>query len=270
MTHTDPTTLRTQTVAIAREAGRAILEVYTLDFEVDFKADASPLTEADLASHRLIAAALAELTPDLPVLSEESAQLPTETRRSWTTFWLVDPLDGTKEFVKRNGEFTVNIALIHEGRPVLGVVHAPVLDVSYSAAEGAGAFKRDGLGEDRPIRTRAPEDRGLTVVASRSHSNAATETFLAAVGERFDIELVSRGSALKICLVAEGAAHLYPRTGPTMEWDTAAAQAVLEQAGGTMTRFDERTPLRYNKPDLLNPHFVAAYGADAPGLPDPA
>ncbi len=268
MTHADPTTLRRRTVTIAREAGRAILEVYARDFEVDFKADASPLTEADLASHRLITAALAELTPHLPVLSEESAELPIETRRSWSTFWLVDPLDGTKEFVKRNGEFTVNIALISVGRPVLGVVHAPVLDVSYSAAEGEGAFKRDGLGEDRPIHTRAPNDRSLTVVASRSHSNAATESFLTAVGEHFDIELVSQGSALKICLVAEGTAHLYPRTGPTMEWDTAAAQAVLEQSGGIMSHFDRRSPLRYNKPELLNPHFVAAYGPDAPGLPD--
>ena len=267
MNPTEPHLLRPRIAAIARAAGDAILEIYAQDFEVDFKDDASPLTAADLASHRYIVAALAELTPDLPVLSEESADIPYATRRDWGTFWLVDPLDGTKEFVKRNGEFTVNIALIHQGRPVLGVVHAPVLDVTYSAAAGEGAFRRRHGGADEAIGTRAPQGRTLTVVASRSHSNADTDAFLAEVGNRYDVELTSKGSALKICLVADGEANLYPRTGPTMEWDTAAAQAVLEAAGGVMAIFGSATPLHYNKADLLNPHFLAAYGADAPGLP---
>jgi 3'(2'), 5'-bisphosphate nucleotidase len=268
MTQPHPATLRSDIVAIARAAGDAILAVYAQDFDVDFKADASPLTEADLASHRHIVAALSALTPELPILSEESAEIPYDERADWRTFWLVDPLDGTKEFVKRNGEFTVNIALIQGGRPVLGVVHAPVLGVTYSAAEGEGAFRHDGDAETAIV-TRPPQGRRLTVVASRSHSNEATAAFLEELGRDFDIEVTSKGSALKICLVADGEANLYPRTGPTMEWDTAAAQAVLEAAGGVMAVFGSAEPLRYNKADLRNPHFLAAYGSDAPGLPAP-
>ena len=251
---------------IARQAGDAILEIYKTDFDVTTKADTSPLTEADLASQRRIAE-LARLTPEIPLLSEESAEVPYATRRTWRSFWLVDPLDGTKEFVKRNGEFTVNIALIEGGRPVLGVVHAPDLNLTYAAADGHGASRWEGDAEPEPIRTSAPESGRLTVVASRSHSNEASERFLERLRRDHPVDLTSKGSSLKICLVAEGSAHLYPRIGPTMEWDTAAAQVILEEAGGVMIRLDGGGPLRYNKEDLRNPHFVVAYGAAAPGMP---
>ncbi len=244
--------------AIAERAGDAILEVYGRDFEVALKDDASPLTQADLASHDLIAAALAELTPDVPVLSEEAVNdAPFDVRSRWHRFWLVDPLDGTKEFVKRNGEFTVNIALIEDGRPVLGVVQAPVLGVVYAAARGHGASRAEDGGAPRPIRARAEGGGTLRVVASRSHVNADTAAFLAALEARGPVEVVSRGSALKICLVADGTAHLYPRLGPTMEWDTGAAHCVALEAGGDMVDL-AGDPLRYNKPSLLNPHFLVS------------
>ena len=249
--------------AIAVEAGEAILEIYARDFEVMEKADQSPLTEADMRAHRLIVAALEELTPGIPVLSEESAEIPWSTRRDWGTYWLVDPLDGTKEFVKKNGEFTVNIALIEDHRPVLGVVHAPAIERIYSAAAGVGAFVQAGE-EDRPepIRVR-PHSAGRTwkVVGSRSHPGGKLAAFLEALG---DHEMVAMGSSLKLCLVAAGEADVYPRLGPTSEWDTAAAQAVVEQAGGRVIDTDMQ-PLRYNaKEALLNPHFIV----DAGGVRD--
>ena len=262
-TSMDLTDLRHRLLPVVEEAGAAILDVYGRDFEVAFKDDDSPLTQADLASNRVILAHLKALTPDVPVLSEESADVPWETRRDWTRFWLVDPLDGTKEFVKRNGEFTVNIALIEDGRPVLGVVHAPVLEVTYSSAAGEGAFRRQAHGSEEPISV-ASWGRDLVVVASRSHANEATERYLARLREEHDVDVVAKGSSLKICLVAEGAAHVYPRTGPTSEWDTAAAHAVLEQAGGVMLQADSGERVVYNKQDVLNPHFVAACTADVP------
>ncbi len=238
---------------IARDAGGAILEVYGRDFEVAEKADRSPLTEADEAAHRLIVRDLAKLDTSLPVLSEESPAEELVSRRSWKRYWLVDPLDGTKEFVKRNGEFTVNIALIEEHRAVLGVVLAPALDRMYYGALELGAWRHDD-GGTKSIHVRSAAVSPLRVVGSRSHPSGQLAGYLQGLGPH---EITPMGSSLKICLVAEGAADIYPRLGPTSEWDTAAAQAILESAGGRMIDTLGR-PLRYNaKDDLLNPHFLA-------------
>jgi 3'(2'), 5'-bisphosphate nucleotidase len=243
---------------IAQQAGQRILEVYQSDFAVTHKDDASPLTQADLASHTLILEALAKLTPGLPSLSEEAADIPYATRRSWSRYWLIDPLDGTKEFVKRNGEFTVNIALVENHRPVLGVVHAPALNLTYGAARGVGAFRLTGAA--RAAVTTCDASQHMTVVASRSHRDAETERVLARLPPH---EVVSRGSSLKFCLVAEGTALFYPRLGPTSEWDTAAGQCVVEQAGGAVWRLPEMTALAYNeKESLLNPSFAVVGDPD--------
>ena len=240
-------------VALARQAGDRILEIYGSEFSVEQKADNSPLTDADMASHHTIVDGLALLTPDIPVLSEESASLPYSERSSWNRYWLVDPLDGTREFVKRNGEFTVNIALIDEGVPVLGVVHVPVTGVSYLACRGRGAMKQEADEVPVAIQVRKPGDGPVMVVGSRSHRGDSLIRFLDKLGEH---EMVGMGSSLKICLVAEGVADIYPRLGPTSEWDTAAAQCVVEQAGGYVTDTDMQ-PLRYNTKDsLLNPFFL--------------
>ncbi len=241
-------------VSVARDAGDAVEEIYrrVADLEVAQKADNSPLTVADLASHRIIVSGLRALTPDIPVLSEEGADRAYEDRRCWQRFWLVDPLDGTKEFIRRNGEFTVNIALVEDGVPVLGVVYAPMLQRTYSGILGRGAWRRDGDGEAVPIAASGTEEKDLAVMASRSHPGPLLATFLSQLPAH---RLVSMGSSLKLCLVAEGAADVYPRLGPTMEWDTAAAHAVVASAGGEVLDFEAR-PLRYNKEDLLNPHFI--------------
>jgi 3'(2'), 5'-bisphosphate nucleotidase len=238
---------------LAQEAGRAILDIYNRDFQVEQKADESPLTEADLASHHTIVDGLQQLTPDIPVLSEESASLPYETRRRWHRYWLVDPLDGTREFIKRNGEFTVNIALIEDGRPVMGVVHVPVSGVSYTGEADRGAYKHDQHGVRHPIEVTRATQRPIRVAGSRSHAGDSLQRFLDNLGAH---DIVSMGSSLKLCLVAEGCADVYPRLGPTSEWDTAAAQAVVEAAGGRVTDTSMQ-PLRYNqKESLLNPHFL--------------
>ena len=242
-----------QLLDIAREAGRAILAVYHQDFSVEHKADESPLTAADLASHRVIVQRLGEIDPSIPVLSEEGADIPFEQRRAWPRYWLIDPLDGTREFVKRNGEFTVNIALIDEGRAVAGVVHVPVSGISYVGQLNEGAWKIDADDKSQPIQVNKKRPRTLRVAGSRSHAGDSLKRFLDRVG---DHEIVSMGSSLKLCLVAEGAADIYPRLGPTSEWDTAAAQAVVEAAGGSVTD-TQLQPLRYNtKESLLNPHFL--------------
>ena len=242
-------------VRICRKAGDAILEVYGTEFTVTEKSDSSPLTQADLASHHIICDALEDLDPDIPVLSEESAEIPFSERSRWQTYWLVDPLDGTREFVNRNGEFTVNIALIHDHVPVMGVVHVPVTDTSYFGALSLGAFKHSN-GQTSSISVRAAVADPVVVVGSRSHANPALEQRLAAVGP---YELVSMGSSLKFCLLAEGEADFYPRLGPTSEWDTGAAQAVVEAAGGRVVKLDG-SALRYNtKSELLNPEFLV-YG----------
>jgi 3'(2'), 5'-bisphosphate nucleotidase len=241
-------------LAIARRAGGEILEIYRSDFAVEMKADRSPVTAADGAAHKLIAGELALLTPDIPVWSEESAAAAFDERSRWARLWLVDPLDGTKEFVRRNGEFTVNIALIESHQPILGVVHVPVLDRDYFGGQGLGAFRRDGTNSPRPIAVRRPAQDPPRVVGSRSHRGAALDCFLERLGRH---ELLSTGSSLKFCLVAEGAADIYPRLGPTSEWDTAAGQAVVEAAGGRVVDAGGR-PLRYNgRADPLNPWFLA-------------
>jgi 3'(2'), 5'-bisphosphate nucleotidase len=239
---------------VAGRAGTAILEVYSQDFAVEIKEDRSPLTRADRTADAIIREGLAQLTVRYPVLSEESATPAASLRAEWERYWLVDPLDGTKEFIKRNGEFTVNIALIDRHEPVLGVVLAPALALEYSGLNGYGAWKRSGAGPLQPIRASADSRPPLRIVGSRSHPSPELATYLERLGSH---QLVPMGSSLKICLVAEGSADLYPRFGPTREWDTAAAQAVLESAGGVMMDTLGQ-PLRYNtRDDLLNPRFLA-------------
>lgn len=252
--------LREPVCELARQAGAAIMEVYAhSDVGVVSKADDSPLTEADLAAHRLIVSGLQQLAPEIPILSEEAADINWDTRRKWKRYWLVDPLDGTKEFIKRNGEFTVNIALIDAGVPVLGVVYAPVLGWLYSGVQGHGASKQcaEGLVSIHTAAIAAKQS-SLKVVASRTHRGEELDAWLAAVSTQFDeVETISMGSSLKICLVAEGKADIYPRLSLTSEWDTAAAQAVLEAAGGKLVDVNWQA-YRYNqKANLLNPHFFA-------------
>ncbi len=247
-----------QVQELAHQAGAAIMEVYRgAGTGETSKADGSPLTLADLAAHHIIVAGLARLTPDIPVLSEEAADIVYAERAQWTRFWLVDPLDGTKEFIKRNGEFTVNIALIENGQPVMGVVYAPALELCYYAAQGAGAFVQRGgsVAQAINVRSRAAGET-VKVVASRSHSDARTEALLKQLG---NYQCISMGSSLKLCLVAEGEAHFYPRLGPTMEWDTAAAHAVVNEAGGKVCGMDG-SELHYNKADLHNPEFFVLPG----------
>ena len=253
--------LREAVIGIARTAAAAILEVYDGEFAVACKDDRSPLTAADLAAHHAIVDGLAALTPDVPVLSEEAAhEVPARTRRGWERSWMVDPLDGTREFIKRNGEFTVNIALVEAGVATFGVVLAPVTGVAWHGGAAIGACRRDVDGE-RALRVRAPATPPLRVAASRSPRDARTEAVLAAMG---DIEPIGLGSSLKFCRLAEGGMDAYPRFGPTSEWDTAAGQCVLEAAGGSV--IDPRgRPLRYNQRDtILNGDFLALGDPDLP------
>lgn len=238
----------------AEQASKEILSVYnSSDFQVDRKGDNSPLTLADQKSHDVIEALLKET--DLPILSEEGKNIPYETRKDWKHFWLIDPLDGTKEFIKRNGEFTVNIALVEGQIPILGVVAVPVTGDVYYSCRGEGAYhKRPDV--ESPLSRRTPADlskKGLRIVASRSHMNEETEMFI----QKLDSpELISAGSSLKFMLLATGAADVYPRFAPTMEWDTAAPHAVLNELGLKVFRQHSDQELTYNKPDLLNPHFI--------------
>jgi 3'(2'), 5'-bisphosphate nucleotidase len=246
-------------VSLAVDAGRRILEVYATDFDVQSKDDASPLTQADLAAHHCIIAGLQQLTPDIPIISEESDLPDYVQRRQWNQYWLIDPLDGTREFVNRNGEFTVNVALIENQKCVLGVVHVPVQSKTYIGCEGYGAELRDG---DKPaefIRVTTKSTSPLRVVGSRSHRGASLDAYLDRLGEH---NMIGMGSSLKFCVIAEGGADLYPRLGPTSEWDTAAAQAVVEQAGGSVITLDGK-PMKYNaKSDILNPHFLVFGASD--------
>ncbi|MEE8119020.1 MAG: 3'(2'),5'-bisphosphate nucleotidase CysQ [Gammaproteobacteria bacterium] len=241
-------------IVIAQRASEQILKTYLTDFDIEAKEDQSPLTEADLASHRTIVEGLRELTPDLPILSEESADIPYAERRTWTTYWLVDPLDGTKEFIKKNGEFTVNIALIKNGLPMAGVVHVPATGVTYSGCVGVGACRREAGAQPEPIRVGSSAANPVRVVASRSHRSTAIDSYLEKLGNH---EIVSMGSSLKICLVAENRADVYPRLGLTSEWDTAAAHAVVAAAGGRIISAESGEDLVYNsKESILNPHFI--------------
>lgn len=237
---------------LARQAGREILAVYATDFAVETKADNSPLTLADRASHLLIKAGLERLLPDAPLVSEEGDPPAPEDRARWPRHILLDPLDGTKEFVKRNGEFTVNIGLVAGTRPLLGVVHAPVPGLTYLGGPGLGAFRLEG-DDPVPIRAAPAPARGSVVMVSRSHPSPDLQRYLDGLAAP---RTAPHGAALKFCKLAEGSAHLYPRLGPTMEWDTAAGQAVLEGAGGAVLTWDG-APLAYNKPDLRNPGFLA-------------
>jgi len=249
--------VRDGVIAIARAAADAILAIYAEDFDVLRKADASPVTAADLAAHRVIVDGLRALTPDIPIVSEESAiAVPAALRRTWNRMWLVDPLDGTREFVKRNGEFTVNIALIEDGVAVFGVIQAPVTGALWHGAPGHGAFVREG---DRDTALHAPRHDpavpvALRVAASRSHRDPRTTALLSRIG---DVTPVPLGSSLKFCRLAEGGMDVYPRFGPTSEWDTAAGQAILEGAGGVVLDPQGR-PFRYNQRDtILNGDFIA-------------
>jgi len=255
---------REAVIALAQAAAEDILAVYERPFDVERKSDDSPLTEADLASHRRIVDGLERITPEIPVLSEESAEEVAAQRRDWSRLWLVDPLDGTREFIKRNGEFTVNIALIEDGVPVFGVIQAPVTGELWWGDLAHGAWRRVNDGEV-PLQTRSPAVAPLRVAASRSHRDARTEAFMAKMTAQVgEIETVGVGSSLKFCRVAEGAIDIYPRFGPTSEWDTAAGQAIVEAAGGRVLDPQAR-PFRYNQREtLLNGDFVAMGDANLP------
>lgn len=255
-------------IEAAYKAGKEMLEVYDSDFAVEQKEDKSPLTEADMKSHRKIMSELEKT--GLPVLSEEGRDIPFSERNTWDYFWMIDPLDGTKEFVKRNGEFTVNIALIHNKKPVLGVIYVPVKDVMYFGEKEDAAYKleesnkhfengKSGLDDLKSNATILPrkESRNYTVVASRSHMSEETRDFIDEVKkDKGEVDIISRGSSLKLCMVAEGKADAYPRFAPTMEWDTAAGQAIVEAAGGTVVNWDTKLPMPYNKENLLNQWFL--------------
>ena len=243
-------------IDLAKVAGERVMAIYAQNYNVDYKNDSSPLTQADLASHYCIVDGLRELTPQIPVLSEESSEDEKLNRMDWETYWLIDPLDGTKEFVKKNGEFTVNIALVINQQPIFGVVYAPALGVTYWGEKSSGAFKlEDGIEKAISVRPRSANSADWVVVGSRSHHSDEFKTF---IKDYADAEIVSMGSSLKLCLIAEGKADLYPRLGLTSEWDTAASQAVVEAAGGQVLALPEMKPLRCNQNpnSMLNPHFL--------------
>lgn len=276
-------------LTIAYNAGKAILEIYNKEFDVVYKEDRSPLTLADKESHKIISDSLS--APNLeqfPIFSEEGNDISYEERKKWEFFWLVDPLDGTKEFIKRNGEFTVNIALIHKGRPILGVIYIPVKDIFYFAAEGLGAWKlqNNGIIEGLNQRCKDKEEllkeilnystnlrvnnrrddssKYINIIGSVSHATKEQERFVEELKKRFDrVEFLSAGSSLKFGMVAEAAADVYPRFGPTREWDTAAGQAIVEQAGGKVLEVFTMTTMKYNKENILNPWFIVINGNDS-------
>ncbi|RKL68150.1 3'(2'),5'-bisphosphate nucleotidase [Salipaludibacillus neizhouensis] len=259
----------TDIIAFAIKAGDEILDVYhSADFGVESKVDDSPLTQADKRANDVITDFLQKNYAEIPILSEEGTHLSFTDRKNWEYFWLVDPLDGTKEFIKKNDEFTVNIALIHNGQPVIGVIYAPVLDILYVAKRGLGSFKlanasKQSMSSETELLNLAiklpipKQDNTVSAVASRSHLSAETEEYLNKVKEKYgEITITSAGSSLKLCLVAEGKAEVYPRFAPTMEWDTGAGQAIVEQANGTVINTETNEPVVYNKENLLNPWFI--------------
>ena len=257
MLEKNPVNFVDKLTVLARKAGAAILEVYDATAEVVYskKDDNSPLTEADKAANAVICAGLEALEVRYPIISEENKMVPYAERKDYKRFWLVDPLDGTKEFIKRNGEFTVNIALVENGQSIAGIVYAPVLDEMYWAVKGEGAYlMKNEMSTKINALSYAAEDEGLGIICSRSHLNEATEKF---IQDYKSPKLVSKGSSLKFLMIANAQAHVYPRIAPTMEWDTAAAQIIVEEAGGKVVQFENGAPLRYNKESLLNPFFVA-------------
>jgi len=237
---------------IILEAGEAILKIYKKDFKIEYKDDKSPLTEADTQSNAIICSSLEKLYPNIPIMSEENKQVEYEVRKNWEYYWCIDPIDGTKEFIKKNGEFTVNIALIHNNTPVLGVVYAPVIGKMYWAKKSEGAYLN---GEKLPLQINNNPKEKLFVVASKSHLSTETQEFINSLDSK-DIVQVSKGSSLKLCMVADGSADIYPRLAPTMEWDTAAADAVVRESGKMTYQYNSETPVVYNKENLLNPWFV--------------
>ena len=244
---------------VAKDAGSVIMDIYNRDVEVEFKNDRSPLTEADKKSNELIIQSLELFYPNIPIISEENSEISYSQRSSWGEFWLIDPLDGTKEFIKKNGEFTVNIALIRDGFPVLGVVYLPVDEILYCAEKGSGAFKEVRSGNLSKIFNGVHYDEleRIKVVASRSHITDEVKEFVEGLkNEGKEVEMISVGSSLKLCLVAEGSANIYPRFGPTMEWDTGAAQAVVMESGREVLNFETNELLNYNKKSLVNPWFI--------------
>lgn len=242
-------------IDIAREAGKKILEIYQTDFTVENKEDDSPLTSADKISHTTIMDGLLHLYPEIPILSEEGKEIAFETRKSWNRFWLVDPLDGTKEFIKKNDEFTINIALIERGYPILGLIYAPALELLYVGTEQEAFKVEKGVREKLGVSS-SPGDV-FTIVESRSHPSPELEELAAKLESKYpQVKRIQRGSSLKLCAVADGAADLYPRLGPTMEWDTAAGQAIVEAAGGKVVTLDG-TRFGYNKASLVNEYFLA-------------
>ncbi len=248
-------------IKISKDAGKAIMKIYNEDFGVEYKTDNTPLTIADKKANEIIVTALNQLPvnsflqQNIPILSEEGRNVPYDERKNWEYFWLIDPLDGTKEFVKKNGEFTINVALIYKGAPVLGVVYSPVLNVCYWAKKGEGAFKD---GNKLPLK--AKKQRNVyKIVASRSHMSNETKDFIESIDTDKEKVIISIGSSLKICLVAEGEANIYPRLGPTMEWDTAAAHAIVNESGGLFNKYINKDAYQkqlYNKENLLNDWFV--------------
>lgn len=237
---------------IALEAGKEVLKIYNTNFNIEYKEDNSPLTNADLKANEIICKELRKLYPNIPLMSEENKEVKYEEREGWEYYFCIDPIDGTKEFIKKNGEFTINIALIYKSKPVLGVVYAPVFNDLYWAKEGEGAFKND---VKLPIKMNKTPKEKLYVVTSRSHLSKETQKFINNLDVK-EIEHVSKGSSLKLCMVAEGVADIYPKMGPTMEWDTAAADAIVRVAGKMTYNYENNEPLVYNKKDLLNPWFI--------------
>jgi len=241
-------------VDIAKEAGKAIMEIYNQNFTVEYKDDKSPLTKADTKSNEIICSSLARLYPNIPIMSEENKQIEYKIRKNWEYYWCIDPIDGTKEFIKKNGEFTVNIALIHKDTPVIGVVYAPALDEMYKAKKGKGAFKN---GQRLPLKINNNPKENITVVASKSHLSDETKKYIDNLTLNIQhSKLISKGSSLKLCMVAEGIADIYPRLAPTMEWDTAAADAIVRESGKMTYQFDSKESIFYNKKDSMNPWFL--------------
>ena len=248
-------------IDVARQAGFAIMEVYKTEFDIDTKEDKrgdeiyrSPVTEADKRAHIIIMEGLEKLTPDIPLLSEEGQEISFEERSKWGVYWLVDPLDGTKEFIKKNDEFTVNIALLENNQPVFGVVYAPALNTLYFGSSEKGSFKSNKGDTFTPISVNSQVTNPVQIAVSRSHPSLKMNSFIS----QFDkYDLHPMGSSLKICSVSDGTVHFYPRLGPTMEWDTAASHAIIRAAGGELIKFGTSKPLEYNKEDLLNPKFIA-------------
>ena len=241
-------------IDIARQAGAAILDVYHTDFDISIKDDKSPLTEADIRANAIIIEGLEKIIPDVPVLSEEGQDVPFKERSNWNTYWLVDPLDGTKEFIKKNDEFTVNIAFLEKNQPVFGVVYAPALNQLYWGSSENGSFKSNNGDKFRHISVNSKVTNPVQIAVSRSHLSLQLNSFISQFDE---YDLHPMGSSLKICCVSDGTVHFYPRLGPTMEWDTAASHAIIRASGGELINVGTNKPLEYNKEDLLNPKFIA-------------